>query len=128
MAIGFAVLVVVCLVGALALAVHRNERMTPELKSAQRGVLLSAVLNLIPGLGLWLMAKRPKAALMNLLIVAVVVAFVLWSGPRHFKFLPRDGFSWIFWLEALSVAWGYNAAMSKTGLSEEQVLKPGPIE
>ena len=124
----FVVLTAASLAGALMLAVRRNDRMAPELKSAQRGVLLSAVLNLIPGLGLWLIAKRPKAAAMNLLISTAVVVFVLRGTPGHFRYLPRDGFSWIFWLEVLSVTWGYNAAMSKAGLSEGKVLTPGPIE
>ena len=102
--------------------------MAPELRSAQRGVLLSAVLNLIPGLGLWLVVKRPKAAVLNLLMAAAVVTFVLWASARHIKYLSRDSFAWILWLEMLSVAWGYRAAMSRAGLSEQQVLKTGPIE
>ena len=128
MGLGLAVLVAVCLVGALMLAVRRNERMAPELRLAQRGVLLSAVLNLIPGLGLWLVAKRPKAAVLNLLIAAAVVTFVLWTSARHIKYLSRGSFEWILWLEILSVAWGYYAAMSKAGLSEAQALKTEPTE
>jgi hypothetical protein len=123
MGLALALLAAICLVGAGVLAAKRGERMSPELKSAGRSVLVAAVLNLVPGLGLWLVVKRPVAALLNLILAILVVALMLWVESKHFHYWPlKDHFVWILWLGIGSVAWAYNAQLRKAGLTEKAFL------
>lgn len=105
-----AFIAVICLMAAAALAAQRNARMDAGTRQSERRVLATAVLNLLPGLGLWVVAKRPGAALRNF-ISALAAAFIgLWLLPR---FLPSwsDPLTWCLWIEIASVAWGYHGAM-----------------
>lgn len=115
-----------CLIGAAWLGLARRGQRTERAKSAGQFVTKAALLNLVPGLGFWLVLRRPKAALMNAGFAALVLAAAIWLRARRGDpGLIIDG---VLLVTFTSVIWAHQAALTKLGLGEGDLLEEGRPE
>lgn len=115
-----------CLVGAGWLGLARRGRRTERATSAGQFATKAALLNLVPGLGFWLVLHRPKAALLNAGFATLALAAAIWLRARRGDpGLIIDG---VILVTFTSVIWAHQAALRKLGLGEGDLLEEGRPE